>query len=133
MSAPYENQKAPDLFWPGAFVCMFASKARLQGGARLHSRSRNYCQAGLLADGHSQHPRAAFGPTAGAAALVAGLFVILAAAHLFFDPRVFDQLTKSLHSIRNRFMLAQTQLDHEFPPVTLNVGNGGGALESPCW
>jgi hypothetical protein len=44
---------------------------------------------------------------------------------------VFDQLAKSLHSVRNRFVLAQTQLDHKTLPVTLNVGNGGAALESP--
>jgi hypothetical protein len=83
------------------------------------------------AGGHSQQASPAFGSAACAAALVARLFVILATTHFLLDSRVFDQFAEPLHSVRNRFMLAQTQLDHETLLVTQNVGNGGAALESP--
>jgi hypothetical protein len=74
---------------------------------------------GLRAGRQPQQASAALSPAASTATLVARLFVILAAAHLFFDARVLDQLTEPLYGVRNRFMLAQPQFDHKFLLATL--------------
>jgi hypothetical protein len=103
--------------------------ARISG---VRWRPRSGRQTAFLGSGwEPQQASAALGPAACAATLVARFFVIFAAAHLFFDSRVFNQLSEPLDGIRNRFMLAQTQLDHKTLLATLNVGNGGAALESP--
>jgi len=51
---------------------------------------------------------ATFGPSTGAAAVVAGLFIILAATHLFLDPGVLNQLAKPLDRVANRLVFSQT-------------------------
>jgi hypothetical protein len=76
---------------------------------------------GLSAGGHPQQASASFGPAACAATLVARLLVIFSASHFLLDARVLDQLSETLDGIRNRFMLAQTQLDHKILLVTLIV------------
>jgi hypothetical protein len=86
----------------------------------LRCRLEMFGWAGLDAWRHSQQSGAAFGPAACAATLVARLLVILATAHLFFDARVFNQFSKSLDGVGNRFVLAQTQFDHKTLLVTLN-------------
>jgi len=60
-----------------------------------------------------QEAGSAFGSTAGSTALIARLFVILAASHLFLDTSVLNQLSEAFHGVRNRFMLSQTQFDHK--------------------
>ena len=54
----------------------------------------------------------AFGPPAGAAFGVAGLFVILPAAHFLLDSRVFHQFAKPFDGVLNAFVLSQAQLNH---------------------
>ena len=51
-------------------------------------------------------------PQPGAAAGLAGLFVILAAAHFFLDAAPFDELTEPADRFLNAFAVANVQLNH---------------------
>jgi hypothetical protein len=76
--------------------------------------------ADFFVSGPGRQPQEA-GPTLSpapcATSLVAGLFVVFASPHFFFDSRVLNQLSEPLHRIRNRFMLTQAQLDHKVLPL----------------
>lgn len=60
------------------------------------------------------HASPAFCTTTSTAALVAGLFIELAATHFLLDAAMFDQLPKTTHRFLNRLAFTQTQLDHKF-------------------
>ncbi len=62
------------------------------------------------------HAAAAFGTATIAATLITRFFVIFPAAHFLLDAGMFDQFTKPLDCILNRFVLSQTQLNHSSHP-----------------
>ena len=65
-----------------------------------------------LRGGQAGHPGAAFCSATGSTIHIAGLLVILPAAHFLLHATVFDQLTKTPDRFLNRFLFPYAQLYH---------------------